>query len=137
MSRYDDIIDLSRPVSEKHPPMKRSDRAAQFAPFAALTGHGDAIRETARLVDEEIVLSEEEYRELDRTFQELLQKKNPRVSVTYFIYDQFKHGGKYEKITFTIRKIDLTERKIYTTDRKIYDLDRIIDVHEVQEDENV
>lgn len=131
--KYDDIIDLPAFISKDRKHMSNLDRAAQFAPFAALTGHSDVIRETARITGEEIVLSEEEYAELDRNFQELLQKDHPRVSVTYFVYDRYKHGGEYREFLFTIRRIDLTERKIYAMDRQVYDLDRIIDIHELSD----
>ncbi len=131
--KYDDIIDLPAFVSKDRKHMSNLDRAAQFAPFAALTGHGDAIRETARITGEEIVLSEEEYADLDRRFRELLQQDHPRVSVTYFVYDRRKHGGEYREFVFTIRRIDLTERKIYAMDRQVYDLDRIIEVRELSD----
>ena len=128
--KYDDIIDLPAFVSKNRKHMSNCDRAAQFAPFAALTGHADAIKETARETGEEIFLSEEEYAELDRFFQELLakEKTHPKIRITHFVYDRYKHGGKYETREVTLRRIDLTERKLYTTDRKVFDLDTLIEV---------
>ena len=94
MSEYDDIIDLPRPKS-RHEPMPMSDRAAQFSPFATLTGYGDAIDETARLTDVRIELSEEERAELDYKQQYLSTLDAPTVSVTYFVPDERKSGGAY------------------------------------------
>jgi len=84
---YSDIIDRERPVSKKHPPMDRMMRAAQFAPFAALTGHDEAVRETARLTEEEIELDEYEVAELNRKLQWLAEHKDTEVSVVHFVKD--------------------------------------------------
>ena len=103
---YSDIIDRERPVSEKHPPMDRMMRAAQFAPFAALTGHDDAVRETARLTEEEIELDEYEVAELNRKLQWLAEHKDTEVSVVHFVKDAKKEGGAYVKDTGILKKID-------------------------------
>ena len=96
--KYDDIINLSHHVSSRHPQMPMMNRAAQFSPFAALTGYDDAVRETARLTDEKIELDEYEKEELDRKIQWLgshLDEHIP-VSITYFQPDDRKAGGTYE-----------------------------------------
>ncbi len=128
--KYDDIIDLPHFVSKNRKHMSNHDRAAQFAPFAALTGHADAIKETARLTEEEIQLSDEELADLNRKFL-LIQKhiaEHPRITITHFLYDPYKEGGRYEETTVEARRIDLNSRILQTTDRERYDLDLIIDV---------
>ena len=115
--KYDDIINLSHHVSSRHPQMPMMNRAAQFSPFAALTGYDDAVRETARLTDEKIELDEYEKEELDRKIQWIgshLDEHIP-VSITYFQPDDRKAGGAYEKIVDTIRKINVYEHEILLT----------------------
>ena len=112
--KYDDIINLSHHVSSRHPQMPMMNRAAQFSPFAALTGYEDAVRETARLTDEKIELDEYEKEELDRKIQWIgshLDEHIP-VSITYFQPDDKKAGGSYEEIVDTIRKINVYEHEI-------------------------
>jgi len=111
---YDDIIDLPHHVSAKHPPMSRRDRAAQFAPFAALTGHGAALGETARLTEEPIELDEDMRAELDMKQRMLLEAlpSRPQVTVTFFREDPFKHGGVYLTLTDTVAAIEELERVI-------------------------
>lgn len=112
--KYDDIINLSHHVSSRHPQMPMMNRAAQFSPFAALTGYEDAVRETARLTDEKIELDEYEKEELDRKIQWIgshLDERIP-VSITYFQPDDKKAGGVYEKIVDTVRKINVYEHEI-------------------------
>ena len=115
--KYDDIINLPHHVSSRHPQMPMMNRAAQFSPFAALTGYDDAIRETARLTDEKIELDEYEKEELDRKIQWIgnhLDEHIP-VSITYFQPDDKKAGGAYEEIVDTIRKINVYEHEILLT----------------------
>ena len=115
--KYDDIINLPHHVSSRHPQMPMMNRAAQFSPFAALTGYDDAIRETARLTDEKIELDEYEKEELDRKIQWIgshLDEHIP-VSITYFQPDDRKAGGTYEEIIDTIRKINVYEHEILLT----------------------
>ena len=95
MEKYEDIIHLPHHVSSKRPQMPMIDRAAQFSPFAALTGYDDAISETGRLTDEKIDISEEEKEVLDRKQQFLLEKldKRPALTVIYIVPDAKKSGG--------------------------------------------
>ena len=125
MTEYDDIIDLPRPKS-KHEPMPMSDRAAQFSPFAALTGYGDAIDETARLTDHRIELSEEERTELDYKQQYLSTLDSPTVTVTYFVPDERKTGGAYVTHTGTLKRIDELERMMVFADGARVSLDEVI-----------
>ena len=127
MSEYDDIIDLSRPKS-KHEPMPMSDRAAQFSPFAALTGYGDAIDETARLTDRRIELSEEERAELDYKQQYLATLDAPTVTVTYFVPDERKTGGAYVTHTGVLKRVDEVESMVVFKDGLRVPLDEVMDI---------
>lgn len=127
MTEYDDIIDLPRPKS-KHEPMPMSDRAAQFSPFATLTGYGDAIDETARLTDVRIELSEEERAELDYKQQYLSTLDAPTVSVTYFVPDERKSGGAYVTHTGALKRIDEVERAMVFADGTRVDMDEVVGI---------
>lgn len=111
-SKYDSIINLPRPVSEKHPPMPPESRAAQFAPFAALVGYGDVIDETARLTDRRIMLDENEKARLDYEFRRITENlsSDPVVTIGYFIPDALKEGGKEVTVTSKIMKMSIAER---------------------------
>ncbi|MBR5755809.1 MAG: hypothetical protein IKX97_08350 [Erysipelotrichaceae bacterium] len=130
MNGYEDIIGLPHFVSKDRKHMSNRDRAAQFAPFAALTGYDESINEAARMVDARIELSEEEKQDLDRKFMILEEsvKDRPEIVITYFIPDKRKKGGMYLSEKITIRRIDCVERVIITTDRKRYRLDDIDDL---------
>ena len=111
---YDDIVALPHPVSQRHPQMPIADRAAQFSPFAALTGHDAAIKETARLTDRQIELDENSKSFLDEKLRMVLERlaDHPQVTVTYFQPDGKKAGGAYVRSTGEIKKIDEYERLI-------------------------
>lgn len=115
---YDDIIHLPHPTSSKHPRMPMLDRAAQFSPFAALSGHEDAIVETARLTDCKLELAEDQKRELDRKMMALipLLPEHPEVVVTHYIPDFVKEGGAYLTFTGNLKKIDPIDHTLYFTD---------------------
>ena len=106
--QYDDLIDLPHHVSERHPQMPMIDRAAQFSPFAALTGYDEAIVETARLTDQKRELSEDQKQEISRELNALQAriKTDPAVTVVYFEADGRKDGGAYRTITGAVKKID-------------------------------
>ena len=106
---YDDIINLPRPVSRFHKPMPLEKRAGQFAPFAALTGHGDAISDTGRVVDSRIELSDHEQQRLSDSLRHIMavpECKRPLVTVRYFMPDEHKEGGSYLDACGRISKID-------------------------------
>ncbi len=128
---YDDILHRSRPVSQKHPPMSRADRAAQFSPFAALTGYEAAVKETARLTQGKIELSDEEKESIDRVLQALYAnlQDQPPVIVTYFLPDQKKDGGAYVTVTGALKRIDLLERRLIFTDGTLIPIDDISQLH--------
>ena len=128
--KYSHIIDLPHHVSKVRPQMTMYQRAAQFAPFAALTGHGAAIRETARLTDKEIELSESECDILNQKIKELLAHldEHPHASITYFIPDPHKEGGKYTTHSGTIKSWDEYEQKITFNDGTQIKTNEIIDI---------
>lgn len=118
--KYDDIINLPHHVSKRHPQMSLLNRAAQFSPFAALTGHEAAIEETARLTESFIELDEDRKGQLDeqlRIIRENLEQK-PECEITYFQPDEKKTGGSYATICGRIKKIDEYEHQIIFTDGK-------------------
>ncbi len=127
---YGDIIHLPHPVSKKHPRMSMHDRAAQFSPFAALTGHDEAIRETARLTDEKSNLDETYKAGLDEKLVILMskQEEKPATMITYFLRDERKAGGSYEVLEGQIRKVDLYERVLVMEDRSRIPLDDVLDI---------
>ena len=94
---YEDILHLPHPTSKKHPRMSMEERAAQFSPFAALTGFGGVIQETGRLTDRRVELGESDRAELERTlnFLDSQEEEHPLVQVTYFLPDERKEGGSY------------------------------------------
>lgn len=115
---YDDMIDLPHPTSKKHPRMSIRDRAAIFSPFAALSGHGAAIVETARLTDRRMELDEDTKEELDQKQAVLMEhiEEQPEVTVTWFQPDERKEGGAYLTVTGRLKKIDEAERTLTLLD---------------------
>ena len=127
MGAYDDIIDLPHPTSAKHPRMSMADRAAQFSPFAALVGHGAAIRETARLTDHKIELTEDEKAVLDEKLG-LLNAAGGEAVFTYYLPDERKDGGTYTTAAGRIKKLDLLERRVILTDGAIIPVEDILEI---------
>lgn len=115
---YDDILHLPHPTSKRHPRMPIVDRAAQFSPFAALTGHKAAIEETARVTDRRIELDEDAKEQLDQTLQLLLERidEQPEITVTWFSPDKKKAGGQYHTATGKLKRIDTQESRLILTD---------------------
>ena len=128
--KYDSIINLPHHVSKTRLPMPLSDRAAQFAPFAALTGYDSAIRETGRLTDERVELDEGALTELDMRFQLLKDRLDefPEVTFTYFRPDGRKAGGAYLTATGVVKKMDEFERLIVLQDGTKLPMDEIVDI---------
>ncbi|NLL47668.1 MAG: YolD-like family protein [Firmicutes bacterium] len=127
---YDDIIHLPRPISKTRPKMAPTLRAAQFSPFAALTGYEAAIKETARLTDSRV--------ELDEGMQDILRvrlqtieeriKDGPEVTITYFKPDPKKAGGAYIKACGRVRKVDEYKRSLRLDDGQEIPLDEVTDI---------
>lgn len=126
--QYDDIINLPHHVSSTRSRMSMTDRAAQFSPFAALTGYDAAIKETGRLTDRRIDLSEDSRSTLDRKQQILLDNlsAHPEVSVTYFVPDERKSGGSYLTVTDKVKKIDNCQRLLILNNGTAILLDEIV-----------
>ena len=127
---YDDIIELPHPTSTKHPRMPISDRAAIFSPFAALTGHAAAIKETARLTDQKMELDEDTKAELDRRQAILLEYigEQPEVTITWFCPDEKKSGGAYVVTVGRLKRVDDTAGTLRLADGMTIALDEIVDL---------
>lgn len=130
MSKYDDIINLPHHRSKTHPHMPLIDRAAQFAPFAALTGYGDAIDETARLTDVRPDLDEQQLSELNERLLQIMAKPNSVVRITYFVPDEKKSGGRYEQMEGVIKKIDEIAKVIVMDGGEKIPLSDIVELNE-------
>ena len=111
---FDDIINLPRHVSDKHPHMSIHDRAAQFAPFAALTGHSEAVSETARYVDEKIDLGEDAIKEIQDALNYIQEhiSQSPQVTITYFVADGRKQGGRYVTEAVRVKRVNDLDKAI-------------------------
>lgn len=128
--KYNDIINLPHYQSEKRPHMSIHDRAAQFSPFAALTGHDEAIKETARLTDKKTELSETAKTILNEKFSFIMEHiyDQPEITVTYFISDSLKSGGMYVDYTGCVKKYDYHNRILYFTDNTEIRVDDIMEI---------
>lgn len=127
MSKYDDIINLPHHVSKTRKPMSMENRAAQFAPFAALTGHDAAIAETARITSDKPELSLEELDKLSRRLVNAIEK-DAVINITFFQPDASKQGGSYRQTKGSIKKIDEVDNLVVLTDKQTIPLDRIINI---------
>ena len=127
---YDDILHLPHPTSKRHPRMPIADRAAQFSPFAALTGHKAAIEETARVTDRRIELDEDAKEQLDQTLQLLLERidEQPEITVTWFSPDKKKAGGQYHTATGKLKRIDTLESRLILTDGTQIPLEDLLEI---------
>lgn len=122
MSKYDSIINLPHHKSKNHPPMTIYQRAAQFAPFSALTGYKESILEESRLTDEKIIISDELKEMINDKLNYIKENisNNPKIKIRYFIKDKTKQGGRYEEIETIVKKIDVYNKKlILSNDTKI------------------
>ena len=127
---YFDIINLPHHVSRNHPQMLMEARAAQFAPFAALTGYDAVIHETARLTDKQVELEEYDNDRLNRIFSELMDslEEHPVVTVSYFKPDEHKAGGAYMTVSEKLKKIDTYEQIMKMEDGTVIPIGSIMDL---------
>ena len=127
MGKYDEIINMEHHTSLNRKRMSLLDRAAQFAPFAALTGYDESIKETARLTDRRIELSDEEKEVISAKLGYIVTNKvKESIEVIYFVPDKSKDGGSYNAYNGAIKRVDEIERKIYFLDKKVIKLDDVV-----------
>ena len=128
--RYDDIITLPHPISKKHPRMSIENRAAQFSPFAALTGYDAIVEESARLTESRSELDEQQKCALDEKLRFLRDKisENPTVSIVYFQPDLLKFGGEYLRHSAKLKRIDPTEGSLLFLDGKKIPIEDIYEI---------
>lgn len=129
MNNYDDIINLERPIS-KHPHSSMESRASQFAPFAALVGYDSEIKKTARLTDKKVVLDDSQKEIISNKLNYLNEHINEQneITITYFMKDSKKSGGKYLQKTGIIKRIDLVNQNIKFTDNTIINMKDITNI---------
>ena len=133
LHRYDDMIDLPHHVSGTHPQMSMLNRAAQFSPFAALTGYGEAIGEAGRITDRRVELTEAEKAVINEKLAAIRGRLPAKVTFTYFVPDRFKEGGRYVTETATVKQIIPTEARIALTNGRGIDLDAVLDIEVLNE----
>lgn len=116
---YDDIINMKHPTSTNHSRMSMNNRAAQFAPFAALKTHVDKISEAGRLTTQKRILDEDQRQELNRMLNHLLihKKEFPFITIDYFVKDQYKEGGSYMTIRGQFKDIDEINKRVILLDK--------------------
>lgn len=125
---YLDILEKEPPISKKHPKQPMEARAAQFSPFAALTGYEDAIKEVSRYTEEKISLEEEAKNELDQELQKIEQRTRAKITIVYFEKDPRKKGGKYKEIQGIFQKIDREKRILFLEDKTKISLEDIVKI---------
>ena len=131
MNKYDDIINLPHYESKTRKRMSLEARSAQFAPFAALTGYDDKVKETARRTDKRIELSDEEYNIINTKLQIIKEhiKEQPEINFVIFVKDKLKDGGKYEEVNVKVRVIDEVNEEILLVDKRKILLKNIYDIN--------
>lgn len=131
MSKYENIINLPHYELKNHQRMSMESRAAQFSPFAALTGYSESVKETARLTDKERDLSEDMKSKIDMKLQLIEEHINerPEITVLYFVKDKKKSGGEYLEYTGNVRRIDIVNKNVIFTDKRIIHLDDIYEIN--------
>ena len=134
IDKYENIINLPHHVSNKHERMSIEARAAQFAPFAALTGYGDEVKETERITVQKIELDEENKKILDNKIRKIISNKNKinMVSMVYFIKDEKKDGGEYVTVNASIKNIDKYRKLIILNNGKLIPIDDILSINDIK-----
>ena len=129
---YDDIIDIEYPIRLQHPRMDKCRRAAIFAPFAALLGYDDTLKEVSRLTEAKRIIDTDLKNIIDIKLNNIYQniKNHPYVSITYFVKDNYKEGGRYLTINDMVRKIDRYNKQIVMNDQRIIRMEDIISISE-------
>lgn len=130
MLRDQELLEMERPVSARHAPMRRCDRAAQFAPFAALSGFDETVQEAGRLTQAQIELAENEREALNDALVRLAARlpEQPEVRLTYFQPDAKKSGGTYRTILTRVRKLDANAQVLVLTDGTRIPFDALLSI---------
>ncbi|MBR4574717.1 MAG: hypothetical protein IKO16_07385 [Lachnospiraceae bacterium] len=128
MNDYSDIIDHPHHQSMTRPHMSMTARAAQFSPFAALTGYDESVRETGRLTYEKAVLDESEIERINRSLQTIKETSSGCIAITYFLPDLFKEGGQYTICSGEVKKIDEQEMKVIMQDETVIPIEDILEI---------
>ena len=125
-----ELLEMERPVSARHAPMRRCDRAAQFAPFAALSGFGDTVQEAGRLTQAQIELTESGREALNGALVQLAARlpEQPEVRITYFQPDARKPGGVYRTISARVRRLDADAQVLLLTDGTRIPFDALLSI---------
>ena len=126
--KYDDIINLEHHVSKTHPQMSLEARSAQFAPFSAVTGYEDEVSEVARVTENQIEVTDEIRNDINKKLSYIKQNPNQEVSITFFVKDTKKQGGKYETTTGLVKKIDDIKNIIILNDGKVIRMEDITEI---------
>lgn len=126
--KYDDIINLEHHVSKKHPHMSSEERSAQFAPFSAVTGYEDEVRETARITDNQIEITDEIRKDINEKLNFIKQTPMQNVAITFFVKDLKKQGGKYETVAGRIKRIDDVGNIVVMEDGTEINMTNIIEI---------
>ena len=130
MLRDQELLEMERPVSARHAPMRRCDRAAQFAPFAALSGFDETVQEAGRLTQAQIELAENEREALNDALVRLAARlpEQPEVRLTYFQPDAKKSGGTYRTILTRVRRLDANAQVMVLTDGTRIPFDALLSI---------
>ena len=130
MNSYEDIISRVYKKSKKYPYMSNNDRAAQFAPFQALSGYAEVVKEIARVTDEKIILDENKKEIINRKLLEVDSniEKNIKVTIVFYEKDKLKKGGEYKTVSEIVKRIDKINKKIILINNEEIDIDNIIDI---------
>ena len=130
MLRDQELLEMERPVSARHAPMRRCDRAAQFAPFAALSGFDETVQEAGRLTQAQIELAENEREALNDALVRLAARppEQPEVRLTYFQPDAKKSGGTYRTILTRVRRLDANAQVLVLTDGTRIPFDALLSI---------
>mgnify|MGYP002516329733 FL=1 len=127
-NKYDDIINLEHHVSKTHPRMSLEARSAQFAPFSAVTGYEDEVSEVTRITENQIEGTDEIRNDINKKLSYIKQNPSQQVSITFFVKDIKKQGGKYETVIGLVKKIDEVRNTITLNDGRIIRMEDIIEI---------